>query len=96
MAAPAVDSLLRGRPAQRLLVRGILAATLQLVRDAADPRKRDVMRRMIVERKRMLGELARNLHAEGSTRCLDALVAAMAESDRTFAQLLDGVDTTSQ
>ena len=94
--APAVDSLLRAGPGRRLLVRGILAATSQLVRDAAYPRKRDAMRRMMRERQRMLGELARDLHGEGSTRCLDALVAAMAESDRTFGQLLDGVTTTSQ
>jgi hypothetical protein len=94
-AAAATDSLLRAGPARRLLVRGILAATSQMVRDAADPRKRDAMRRMMRERQRMLGELARDLHGERSTRCLDALVAAMAESDQTFGQLLDGVGVTT-
>jgi hypothetical protein len=93
--SPAGDSLLRGGAATRLRVRGILAVTAQLVRDAADPRKRDVMHGMLDERRRILAELARDLHEDGPTRCLDALMAAVEESDRTFGQLLDGVTTTS-
>lgn len=77
------------RPAaQRLLVQGIVASTLQLVRNVRDGSETPALRRLMIERRRMLAELALDDRAPASPGCLRALAAAIAESDRTLEALL--------
>jgi hypothetical protein len=76
------------RASQRLLVQGVLASTLQLVRQVGDGREPALVRGLMGERRRMLAELARNMEAIGGAGSLAALAAAMAESDRTLEALL--------
>jgi len=76
------------RPAQRLLVQGVLASTSHLVRELRDGATPADVRRLMAERRRMLGELGA---ARGSLQfqaSVQALNAAVAESDRTVEALI--------
>jgi hypothetical protein len=76
------------RPAQRLLVLGVLASTNQLVRGIADGVPQAQLMELMRERRRMLGEL--NAVEDGTefSGRIDALAAAVAESDRTVEALI--------
>lgn len=76
------------RASERLLVQGVLASTLQLVRQVRDGRESAVVRSLMGERRRMLAELARDMDVVAGAGSLAALSAAMAESDRTLEALL--------
>lgn len=76
------------RASQRLLVQGVLASTLQLVRQVRDGREPAAVRGLMGERRRMLAELARDVESIAGAGSLAALSAAMAESDRTLEALL--------
>lgn len=78
-----------GAPAaQRLLVQGVVASTLQLVQGLRDGREAGAVRRLMLERRRMLAELAPGEPAGGQGGALVALHAAIVESDRTLEALL--------
>ena len=74
--------------AQRLLVQGILASTIQLVRCLHDGQDAAQLRGLMSERRRMLGELESGPRGPVSGGSLQALRAAVAESDRTMEALL--------
>jgi hypothetical protein len=76
------------RPAQRLLVLGVLASTNQLVRGIADGVPQAQLMELMRERRRMLGEL--NAVEDGTefSGRIGALTAAVAESDRTVEALI--------
>ena len=80
------------RPAQRLLVQGVLASTDHLVRKLRDGADAADLRRLMSERRRMLGELSATLgHAQGCAQfdsSMRALGAAVAESDRVVEALI--------
>lgn len=76
------------RAAQLLLARGIVASTLQLVRTVRDGRQAPAVRQLMLERRRMLAELAGDKCVALSPEALGALDAAVAESDRTLEALL--------
>lgn len=73
--------------ARRLLVQGVLASTLQLVRSMRDGADVPVVRRQMLERRQMLARLSlqRAGVACGATA---ALQAAVEESDLTLETLL--------
>jgi hypothetical protein len=73
--------------AQLLLVQGIVASTLQLVRSMRDGADDPAVRKLMRERRHMLARLALCTAGveHGSIR---ALRAAMAESDQTLEALL--------
>ena len=75
------------RPAQRLLVLGVLASTNQLVRGLADGAPQARLVELMRERRRMLGELTAVDGVELAGR-MGALTAAVAESDRTVEALI--------
>ena len=85
MSAPL---LMAARPAQRLLLQGVMASTYSLVRGLRDGQPPAAMRSLMGERRRMLTELARDIDAVAGAGSLAALTAAMAESDRTLEALL--------
>jgi hypothetical protein len=74
--------------AQRLLVQGVVASTMQLVRGVRDGREAPAVRRLMLERRRMLAELALDAPVAGQDGSLWALQAAVVESDRTLEALL--------
>jgi len=76
------------RPAQRLLVQGVLASTAHLVRELRDGASPGELRGMMSERRRMLGELAATSGCAGFDLSILALGAAVAESERTLEALL--------
>lgn len=76
------------RASQRLLVQGVLASTMQLVRHVRDGREPAAVRSLMGERRRMLSQLAQDVDAIAGAGSLAALTAAMAESDRTLEALL--------
>lgn len=76
------------RPAQRLLVQGVLASTACLVRELRDGAAPSRVRRLMSERRRMLGELSMFQEEPAYSSCLRALDAAIAESDRTVEALI--------
>ena len=76
------------RPAQRLLVLGVLASTNQLVRGLSEGVPRDRLEELMRERRRMLGELDAVADGAGFADRMLALSAAVAESDRTVEALL--------
>jgi hypothetical protein len=78
----------RLRPAQRLLAKGVVASTQQLVRAMRDRQAPDAMQGLMQERRRLLTELARNVNTPGEVGSLAALAAAVAESDRTLGALI--------
>mgnify|MGYP006981531580 FL=1 len=75
------------RPAQRLLVLGVLASTNQLVRGLAEGLPQAQLEELMRERRRMLGELTADDGVELAGR-MGALTAAVAESDRTVEALI--------
>jgi len=75
------------RPAQRLLVLGVLASTNQLVRGLAEGLPQAQLEELMRERRRMLGELTAVDGVELAGR-MGALTAAVAESDRTVEALI--------
>jgi hypothetical protein len=76
------------RPAQRLLVLGVLASTNQLVRGLAEGVPQAQLVEVMRERRRMLGELDAVMNGEGFAGRMGALTAAVAESDRTVETLI--------
>jgi hypothetical protein len=74
--------------AQRLLVQGVVASTLQLVRSVRDGCEPPAVRRLMLQRRRLLAELALDETAPGQRGSIRALRAAVAESDRTLEALL--------
>jgi hypothetical protein len=76
------------RPAQRLLVQGVLASTNQLVRELRDGSAPAVLRELMRERRRMLRELGTALRGGDCRARMHALDAAVAESDRTVEALI--------
>jgi len=76
------------RPAQRLLVQGVLASTNQLVRGLSEGLPADRLLELMRERRRMLGELDAVIDGVGFTERMGALSAAVAESDRTVEALI--------
>jgi len=77
-----------GSAAQSLLVQGIVASTMQLVRSVRDGREASAVQRLMQERRRMLSELAPIELVAGQAGNLRALRAAVVESDRTLEALL--------
>ena len=75
-------------PAQRLLVLGVLASTNQLVRGLADGAPQAQLIELMRERRRMLGELDAVGDGAGFSGSMCALMAAVAESDRTVEALI--------
>lgn len=75
------------RAAQRLLVQGVVASTMQLVRCIRDG-ETPAARRLMLERRRMLAELAQDEMAQTLPGATWALREAVAESDRTLEALL--------
>jgi hypothetical protein len=73
--------------AQRLLVSGITASTLQLVRALQDGCNAANLERLMTQRRRMLAELAASPASPVLAGMLAALDAAVAESDRTVELL---------
>lgn len=76
------------RPAQRLLVQGVLASTSHLVRELRDGAAPADLRRLMAERRRMLGELGAAMGGAEFHTSVQALNAAVAESDRTVEALI--------
>ncbi len=76
------------RPAQRLLVLGVLASTNQLVRSLAEGVPPASLECLLRERRRMLGELGVLCSDAGFEARMGALSAAVAESDRTVEALI--------
>jgi hypothetical protein len=74
--------------AQRLLVQGVVASTMQLVRGARDGQEASSVRRLMLERRRMLAELELEEPVPAKPGPLWALRAAVVESDRTLEALL--------
>jgi len=77
------------RPAQRLLVQGVLASTSHLVRELRDGAKPAALRRLMAERRRMLSELGAALGGPEFHDSVRALHAAVVESDRTVEALIE-------
>lgn len=75
------------RAAQRLLVQGVIASTMQLVRSVRDGRDAATVRGMMLERRRMLAELSLDEAVQGPGATW-ALREAVVESDRTLEALL--------
>lgn len=76
------------RPAEQMLARGVIAATLQVVHAMRDGRPPATVRRLMQQRQCLLAELARKVDDPGNVGSLTALQAAVAESDRTLGLLL--------
>jgi hypothetical protein len=76
------------RAAQLLLVQGVIASTMQLVRLVRDGRDTPAVRHLMLERRRMLAELTRDDAVQGLPGAAWALREAVVESDRTLEALL--------
>ena len=76
------------RAARLLLVQGVIASTKQLVRSVQDGHDAMSVRRMMLERRRMLADLAQDEAVQGLPGSLWALREAVVESDRTLEALL--------
>lgn len=74
--------------ARTLLVQGVMASTAQLVRSVRDGRTVGEVRRLMSERRRLLGELVSQEQSPGGSATMAALAQAVAESDRTLEDLL--------
>ena len=89
--APASPRLwLQARPAQRLLVQGVMAVTAQLLRSLSESLDAAAMRALLAERQRLLRELGRGIRGERELGCYEAMRAAVAESDVAIAVMLNG------
>jgi hypothetical protein len=71
-----------------LLAQCVVLATQQLVRAVRDGLPATTVRRLMRERRSLLGHLARNVDDQAGAGSLAALRAAVAESDRTLGALL--------
>lgn len=76
------------RAARLLLVQGVIASTMQLVRSVRDGREASAVRELMLERRRMLEELALDEAVQGLPGSAWALREAVVESDRTLETLL--------
>jgi hypothetical protein len=76
------------RAAQRLLVLGVTASTARLVRGLRDGSDQQQLRVLMTERRRMLQSLEAALPEAAFAEPMQALGAAVAESDRTVEALL--------
>lgn len=76
------------RPAEQLLARGVVAATLQLVHAMRDGTPAATVHALMRERQCLLAQLARKMNDPCRVGSLAALQAAVAESDRTLGALL--------
>jgi hypothetical protein len=76
------------RAARLLLVQGVIASTMQLVRSVRDGQQAPAVRELMLERRRMLAELARDEAVQGLPGSVWALREAVVESDRTLEALL--------
>jgi hypothetical protein len=76
------------RAARLLLVQGVIASTMQLVRSVRDGQEAPAVRELMLERRRMLAELARDEAVQGLPGSVWALREAVVESDRTLEALL--------
>jgi hypothetical protein len=77
------------RAAQRLLVLGVTASTSLLVRWVRDGRDQIELRGLMSERRRLLHELEVSLPGDEWADRLQALHAAVTESDRTMEELIE-------
>lgn len=77
-----------GPAAQRLLVQGVMASTTRLVRLLLEGRSGPELRGLMLERRRMLTDLAAELALPEEAAPMVALRAAVVESDRTLETLL--------
>jgi hypothetical protein len=80
--------LLQSRPAQRLLVQGVMALTGQLVRGIGEQRDPLALRGLMGERHRMVRELGNSVGDGAALTCLAAMTAAVLESDRALEVIL--------
>jgi hypothetical protein len=76
------------RSAQLLLVQGVIASTMRLVRLVRDGQDASTVRELMLERRRMLQELALGDSVQGLPGSAWALHEAVVESDRTLEALL--------
>jgi hypothetical protein len=76
------------RSAQLLLVQGVIASTMRLVRLVRDGQDASTVRELMLERRRMLQELALDETVQGLPGSAWALREAVVESDRTLEALL--------
>jgi hypothetical protein len=83
-----MDVTLAPRAARLLLVQGVIASTKQLVRSVRDGQDAEAVRRMMLERRRMLAELSLDEAVQGQPGTAWALHEAVVESDRTLEALL--------
>lgn len=83
-----MDVTLAPRAARLLLVQGVIASTMQLVRSVRDGQDAPAVRRLMLERRRMLAELALDEAVQGLPGSAWALREAVVESDRTLEALL--------
>jgi hypothetical protein len=77
-----------GTAAQRLLVQGVLASTIRLVNLVQERREAGQVRQLMSERRRLLYEIESGLSDPAHRLCLDAMRAAIVESDRTMEALI--------
>lgn len=83
---------LQARPAQRLLVQGVMAVTAQLVRKLGQNGQDDdsaALQELMAERQRLLRELGRGIRGERELGCYEAMRTAVIESDAAIAVMLN-------
>jgi hypothetical protein len=84
--------VMNGSPAPRaarvLLVQGVIASTMQLVRSVRDGQDAAAVRGLMLERRRMLEELTLDETVQVLPGSVWALREAVVESDRTLEALL--------
>lgn len=83
-----VGSLQR-RPAQRLRVQAVLAVSAQLIRGASGDLEADRLDRLMKERRRLLRELRNGIDCPRQLGCFEAMAAAVDESDRALACIIE-------
>ena len=76
------------RAARLLLVQGVIASTMQLVRSVRDGQDAAAVRGLMLERRRMLEELTLDETVQVLPGSVWALREAVVESDRTLEALL--------
>ncbi|MEP7311479.1 MAG: hypothetical protein ABI859_02760 [Pseudomonadota bacterium] len=81
---------LQARPAQRLLVQGVLATTAQLIRSLGQGSNAAALQGLVAERRRLLRELGRGIGGERELGCYEAMRSAVSESDAAIAVMLNG------